>query len=166
MIARSTVTWLRWAAFAGLVLLLFAPGVSAESDAELASEKDFWQTRYRTLFDRADTLRETIAIETELYADANRRNYRRGTKRHIHRVAAEEARAELAEVERELSTLPDEARRQGALPGWFYEVEEDRSAIVRNPALAPEPDDRDEARNPRFAEPAEEALDDASAARR
>lgn len=162
MIARSTVTWLRWAAFAGLVLLLFAPGVSAESDAELASEKDFWQTRYRTLFDRADTLRETIAIETELYADANRRNYRRGTKRHLHRVAAEEARAELAIVERELSKIKEEGRRAGALPGWFYEVELDRADVARSPALAPEPDDRDEGRNPRFVEPKE----DAPAARR
>ncbi|MBB83892.1 MAG: hypothetical protein CL931_08805 [Deltaproteobacteria bacterium] len=156
--------------FATLVLLVFAasvaPTASAQSDGERGATKAYWQTRYTTLLDRAEHLRATVAEQTELYADANRRNYRRGQKRHIHRVAAEEARDELAEVERELSTLPDEARRQGALPGWFYEVEEDRSAIVRNPALAPEPDDRDEARNPRFVEPAEEGLGDAAAARR
>jgi len=161
MIARSTVTWLRRAAFVGLALLLFAPGVSAESDAELASEKNYWQTRYQTLLERADALRETIAIETELYADANRRNYRRGKKRHVHRVAAEEARAELANVESEFSTIKEEGRRAGALPGWFYEVEFDRAAVARNPALAPKPDDRDEGRNPRFVEP----TDDAPAAR-
>ena len=156
--------------FATLVLLVFAasvaPTASAQSDVERGATKAYWQTRYTSLLDRAEQLRATVAEQTELYADANRRNYRRGQKRHIHRVAAEEARAELAEVERELSTLPDEARRQGALPGWFYEVEEDRSAIVRNPAPAPEPDDRDEARNPRFFEPAEEGRGDAAAARR
>lgn len=162
MIARSTVSWLRRAAFVGLALLLFAPGASGQTDAGLEASKDYWQERYRTLLERADALRETIAIETELYADANRRNYRRGKKRHVHRIAAEEARAELADVERELSTIQEEGRRAGALPGWFYEVELDRAAVVRNPALAPEPDDRDEGRNPRFVEPEE----DAPAARR
>lgn len=162
MIARSTATTLRRAAFVGFALLLLAPGVSAQSDTELESEKEYWQTRYRTLLERADALRETIAIETELYADANRRNYRRGQKRHVHRVAVEEARAELADVQNELSTIKEEGRRAGALPGWFYEVELDRAAIARNPDLAPEPDDRDEGRNPRFVEPP----DDAPAARR
>ena len=157
MLSRSTVLALRRAALVGLSLLLLAPLAAAQSSPELDSAKDYWQTRYRTLLERADSLRETIEVETELYADANRRNYRRGKKRHVHRVAAEEARAELVEVERELSTIQEEGRRAGALPGWFYEVEQDRSDVARNPALAPDPDDRDEGRNPRFIEPEEDA---------
>ncbi len=153
MLSRSTLTAFRCAVLAALAVVQFVPTAAAQSDPELAASKEFWQVRYRTLLERADALRATIETETELYADANRRNYRRGNKRHIHLEAAEKARAELAEVEDELSTIKDEGRRAGALPGWFYEVELDRAAIARNPALAPEPDDRDEGRNPRFVEP-------------
>ena len=157
MLSRSTVLALRRAVLVGLGLLLLAPAAAAQSSPELDSAKDYWQTRYRTLLERADSLRETIEVETELYADANRRNYRRGKKRHVHRVAAEEARAELAEVQLELSTIQEEGRRAGALPGWFYEVEQDRADVARNPALVPDPEDPDEGRNPRFVEPKEDA---------
>lgn len=162
MTLRSTVTALRGVVFVVLALLFLGSAAAAQDATERAASKDFWQDRYRTLLERADTLRETIATETELYADANRRNYRRGKKRHVHRLAAEEARADLAEVERDLSTIKDEGRRAGALPGWFYEIEMERAAIARNPALAPEPDDREAGRNPRFVEP----KDDAPASRR
>ena len=139
------------------LVVLAVPIAGAQSDSELDADKEYWQTRYRGLLRRADTLRATIEEQTELYADANRRNYRRGKKRHIHRVAAEEAKAELAEVELELSTLKDEGRRQGALPGWFYEVELDRADVARNPALAPEPEEPEAGRNPAFIETEDEA---------
>ena len=113
------------------------------TDAELASRKAYWQKRYRGLLESADTLREVIAREEELYADANRRNYRRGNKRHVHREAMLEARAQLAEVEAELAVIQEEARRVGALPGWFYEVEWQREEGA-SPAAA------DDGRNPLY----------------
>ena len=122
----------RGASLVALVIcaLLVAAGMpealAAESDAELNAQKEFWQARYTKLLDDADMLRETIERERELYADANRRNYRRGNKRHRHRTAMLEAEAKLEVVERELAALPDEARRAGALPGWLYEVELER----------------------------------------
>ena len=128
----------RLAALIALLAMAFAaPSSFARDDAQSDGMKQYWQNRYRQLLRSADELRAEIAHETELYADANRRNYRRGTKRHMHRVAAEEAKAKLDAVESKLSTIKDEGRRAGALPGWFYEVEEEREDIARNPSLGP-----------------------------
>ncbi len=124
-----------------------------ESDPELRAEKNLWQSRYRKLLADADALRAKIALETELYADANRRNYRRGKKRHVHRKALEKARAELERVEAELATIEDDGRRAGALPGWFYEVEAEFEDAARRPAIGAGPDeDRDAGRNPLYLE--------------
>ena len=97
-------------------------GVDATDD----EAKSYWQEKYRSLLERRDELNEIVETERELYADANRRNYRRGKKRHIHRAKMLEAQAELEKVEAALAAFPDEARRGGALPGWLYEVEEER----------------------------------------
>lgn len=114
-------------ALAGLLGIAPVPVVSAQqADLSWASadqQKDFWQGRFRELRQRAALLRRDAAIEWELYADANRRNYRRGKVRHIHRDKAIELEVELAEVETELRALPEAARRAGALPGWLREVE-------------------------------------------
>lgn len=109
-----------------LLLGTMALPAIAETDPEAAAEKAYWQKRYASLLDEAEVLRETVERERELYADANRRNYRRGDKRHRHRKAMLEAAARLEVVERELEALPDEARRAGALPGWLREVELER----------------------------------------
>jgi len=146
--SRSIARWL--VALLSLAAMFAAPLTFARSDAELEGMKTYWQDRYRQLLVSADDLREEIERETELYADANRRNYRRGTKRHVHRVAIEEAEKKLAEVDRELATIKDEGRRAGALPGWFYEVEQDRADVARNPTLAPSPEDLEGGRNPKF----------------
>lgn len=133
-----------------LLLGLMAPLATTASDGHRG--KDYWQERYAGLLKEADRLRATIERETELYADANRRNYRRGKKRHVHRVAAAEAREELARVEALLDQLPEDARRQGALPGWLYEVEE-RHAERRQAGDAPAAQDPAETgRNPLFLE--------------
>ncbi len=153
--ARGLVALLSLAAM--FVALVAPPLAFARSDAELEGMKTYWQNRYRQLLVSADDLREEIERETGLYADANRRNYRRGTKRHVHRVAIEEAEKKLAEVNRELSTIKEEGRRAGALPAWFYDVEQVRADAARNPALAPRPDDPDRGRNPKFAPPGETA---------
>ena len=60
----------------------------------------------------------------------------------------QEAEKELARVEEELSTLADDARRAGALPGWLYEVEmEPVAPAAREGAAAdrgPAPDDEED----------------------
>lgn len=153
---------LRLTAAAFALLVALAPlGAMSEDDAERQAMKQYWQGRYRQLLESADRLRAEVERETELYADANRRNYRRGKKRHIHRVAAEEAREALARVEQELATIEDDARRAGALPGWLYEVEMERADLAKRPDDEQRSEDPTAGRNPRFVEP-----DDASPASR
>jgi len=136
----------------GILMLAFV-GVnlaSAEDEATLRAEKDFWQERYSSLLKRADSLEATVERERELYADANRRNYRRGTVRHVHRDAMLEAQAELAEVKAELAGIQEEGRRAGAMPGWFYEVELERESGPLRPGTETGPSD--EGRNPLYLE--------------
>lgn len=154
---RSTGT-LRPAAglVAWLALLATATATTAhawepyESDPQLRAQKVEWQKRYRSLLERQASLREEIAREQELYADANRRNYRRGRKRHVHRDAMLAAKDKLAAVEAELDGFEDEARRAGALPGWLYEVEAEMEDADRRPAIATGPGD--DGRNPLYVD--------------
>lgn len=138
--------------FASLLLGMPAaadPPVTRGSSEE-SGPKAYWQDRYRTLLQQADQLRAIIETERELYADANRRNYRRGTKRHQHRIKAQEAEEKLKAVEAELATIQDDGRRAGALPGWFYEVEIEGSAPAS--ASPPESGPGDAGRNPLYTD--------------
>jgi len=135
----------RFAILLGLALATVAGAAFAEEPRDTAKEA-YWQNRYRNLIAEAQRLREEIAHERELYADANRRNYRRGSKRHVHRRAGEEAARALAEVEAKLATIEDEARRAGAGRGWIHQVEMELEDEARRPAVAAGPGD--EGRNP------------------
>ena len=106
-----------------LGLSFVMPLASGANDADDEGAKAYWQTRYRGLHADVIRLRGDIARERELYADANRRNYRRGSKRHVHREAMMKAMEELGRVEAELATIEEDGRREGALPGWFYEID-------------------------------------------
>ena len=128
-----------------------------QPDADPVEQKAYWQNRYRDLRSEAARLRREFERERELYADANRRNYRRGPVRHEHREKAAKAEQDLARVEAELAGFSEEARRKGALPGWLYEVEDEPIEITDSP---PEPeapaelaeDEDDGGRNPLYLE--------------
>jgi hypothetical protein len=135
----------------GMIALLWWPASGSAdtgSDPELRAKKVHWQTRYRDLLSRQRELHAIIGTERELYADANRRNYRRGSKRHTHRKAMLEAQAKLEKVEQKLSTIEDDARRAGALPGWLYDVEMEFEDAARRPAVGAGPGD--DGRNPLY----------------
>lgn len=109
--------------------------------ADPAEKKLYWQDLYRTLRTEAARLRRDIQIEETAYAAANRRNYRRGTARHVHRLRAAELQHELDKVERELAGFDEKARTSGALPGWLYEVE-DEPIVISD--YVPPSDDNDD----------------------
>lgn len=147
----------RWVLVLALALsAVNASPVSAQGDVagdpELRASKTYWQNRYRNLLLDSARLRSEIDRERELYADANRRNYRRGNKRHVHREAFLEAQQELARVEAELATIKDEARRAGALPGWLYEVEFEMEDAEGRPGIASGPESEDDGRNPLYSD--------------
>lgn len=118
------------------------------AQAESEGKKAYWQDRYRNLLRRKAELRSQIETERALYAAANRRNYRRGPVRHEHLEKVREAEKELATVEAALETFVDDARRDGALPGWLYEVEEEQ--LVRTGGSDSEDVDDRGGRNPKF----------------
>lgn len=137
----------RFAIFLGLAIAMLAVPAFA-GDPEVGAETAYWQDRYRDLVVEAQSLRDKIARERELYADANRRNYRRGTKRHIHRQAAAKAAKKLAKVEAQLATIEDDARRDGAPRGWLNQIEIELEEEARRPTVAAGPGD--EGRNPLY----------------
>lgn len=118
--------------------------------------KAYWQGRYRELRQEIARARREVETQKTAYAEANRRNYRRGSVRHVYYEAWKKAEGELARAEEEFATIEDDARRDGALSSWFYEIEDE--PIVLQPAVPPaggdaaEESDEDAGRNPIFRE--------------
>ena len=123
-----------------------APSSETDAEIELREARERWQQQYRSLLTETARLRSEIQEGTELYAAANRRNYRRGSKRHFHREELEAAKRKLAELETELANFEDKARRGGALRGWLTQVETEFEDQTRSPAVTTGPGD--EGRNP------------------
>ncbi len=117
----------------------------------LAEQKEHWQARYRRLLRDKARLERNIASAKNNYTLAQRRNYPRGGARERYRLDAERGEQELSRVEDDIDRLLAEGRRDGALPGWFAEVE-DESFDVPEPVAPAAPSARDrrdrEGRNP------------------
>jgi hypothetical protein len=170
-VARCTSgSHFRFATILGLALGLAlavatatATGPAMAREPETSAKPSYWQDRYRDLVTKAERLRAEVERERELYADANRRNYRRGSKRHVHREAGAKAAEELARVEAQLATIEDDARRAGTPRGWLHQIEMQLEDEARQPAVAAGPGD--EGRNPLHLE-SEEDGEGADAAER
>ena len=143
----------------GIAIAIVAVAAFAEPP-DVPTEQSHWQERYRSLVAETEILRAEIQHERELYADANRRNYRRGQKRHVHRIAAEKAEQELAKVQAQLATIEDDARRAGLGRGWLNQIEMELEDGYKRPAVAAGSGSDIEGRNPLYLEP---PADDANA---
>lgn len=136
---------LRIVVFVGIAIAMMAAPAFA-GEASMRADREYWESRYRELVADVARLRGVVERERELYADANRRNYRRGNKRHVHREAATKAAEELAKVEAQLATIEDDARRAGAPRGWLNQIEIELEDAARHPAVSAGPGD--DGRNP------------------
>jgi hypothetical protein len=136
----------------GLPSALPVPAEAEPVDA-LEAMKDEWQDEYRRLLQDADRLRRNASNARENYARAQRRNYPRGGARAEMLVEADQAERDLVEVEAQIEQLRLDGRRAGALPGWFYEVEDEPRGNPQpaSPGETTEasPEDR-EGRNPLY----------------
>jgi hypothetical protein len=94
-----------------------SPVVLAADDEEAAKAE--WQDRYHELMTRVESLRARYEAQSLAYRKSRKRSVPRGEEREALRIEVERLEQELAAAEQELADFPDEARRAGALPGWF-----------------------------------------------
>lgn len=137
-------------AFGAADLLPLAAGpASAQTEEELLKLKANWQERYRRLLTNRAILKNNVAKARKNYAQAQRRNYPRGGAREQFLLDAAAAEKELVGVEEEIEQIFVDARREGIVPGWLYEVDDEPIAV---PAAADGADDApDDGRNPLYA---------------
>lgn len=134
-----------------LVLVMAAPTAVAEVE-DIAKVKAEWQGEYRGLLQEALRLRTNATNARRNYAEAQRRNYPRGGARQQYLIDADAAEKQLAKVEQDIEALRVRARHEGAMPAWFYEVDDEDIVVPRAPAAAdPNGQDR-EGRNPLYLE--------------
>ena len=136
----------------GLPIALPIPAEGQQFDAGQAM-KVKWQTDYRRLLQDTDRLRRNARNARENYARAQRRNYPRGGARQEMLLEAEKAERTLIGVEAQIEQLRLDGRRAGALPSWFYEVEDEplggAQPASRAQTTEPVPEDQ-EGRNPLY----------------
>jgi len=152
---RLFTAGLQLVAFSVLALALTSPGsvaasAGADDDASIGETKAEWQGEYRRLLSDKALLQRNLEAARASYSKSRRRNYPRGAAREQFLIEADTAEKELVKVEAEIKKLKSDARREGILPGWLYEVEQGPLDAPRPAAPTEEdPQDRD-GRNPLY----------------
>jgi hypothetical protein len=155
--SRPFFLGLRLVAFAALALALASPGPAAASsgaddEASIEESKAEWQGQYRRLLSDKALLQRNLEAARTSYSKSRRRNYPRGAARQQFLIDADTAEKQLVEVEAEIEKLKTDARSEGILPGWLYEVEQG-PLNAPQPAAPAEEDLQDrEGRNPLYLE--------------
>jgi len=155
----SPGSWNRLLGLVGIVFLLVVSTASpvfagnddeAGEEAAQAETKSQFQAEYRRLLHNAELLRQNAANARENYSKSRARRYPRGAASRQFLIDAEEAERELVEVEAEIERFKTNGQREGALPRWFYEVEDEPLGVAR-PAAPADRDPADlEGRNPLY----------------
>jgi len=118
--SRRAERLLTAAALVAFALLCGAPAAVAQNDEP---DRDYWVGRYEKLVSEVEGLRAKVDTLQLNYTRARTRNYPRGEALKQLEADRDKAVKELAEKEAELEDFPDEARRAGALPGWFRDLD-------------------------------------------
>ncbi len=106
-----------------LVALLAVGSVVAQPGwADDASKQAFWVERYQKLRGVEASLQGELAAALARQSRGRRANRLRGEERGQLRKDITRMKHELAQVESELAAFPEEARKAGALPGWFRDL--------------------------------------------
>jgi len=103
--------------------IALGPALPAPAFADERDEnRDYWQKRYRELKQRVEAARSEHERALAAYSKGRQRNRLRGEPKVEVMDRLDRAKRELAEAERAWSAFPEEARRAGALPGWFRDA--------------------------------------------
>jgi len=117
---KRTERLLAGTALVALVLACAAPAALAQDEEP---DRDYWVSRYEKLVSEVEGLRSKVDTLKLNYTRARTRNYPRGEALKELEADRDKAITELAEKEAELEEFPEEARRAGALPGWFRDLD-------------------------------------------
>ena len=101
----------------GLALAAAAPSAAGAGDGE--AKQQHWVARYETLRSHEKELSEGLEKARAEYSRGRRGNRLRGEKRAEVVQEIERLEKELVDARRKLADFPEEARKAGALPGWF-----------------------------------------------
>jgi len=118
--SRVSERLLAAAALFAFALLCAAPTAFAQDEEP---DRDYWVSRYEKLVSEVEGLRAKVDTLQLNYTRARTRNYPRGEALKELEADRDKAVKDLAEKEAELEDFPDEARRAGALPGWFRDLD-------------------------------------------
>lgn len=122
---RSAIEGRGWLSAGLLLCALLAPVAwgPAAAMAEDSADKAYWQEQYLEVVREQREAREALAEAEHAYTNMQQRSYPRGEGRRAIQEQLAAARVRLEKAERALEEFPERARRAGALPGWFREVE-------------------------------------------
>ena len=107
-----------------LLVGMFALGsvVAQPGWADGRSKQAYWVERYHKLHSAETSLQSELGAARARHSRGRRANRLRGEERGELRKDIVRMEKELARVERDLAAFPEEARRAGALPGWFRDL--------------------------------------------
>ena len=113
------------------LLLSGFPGAAAQDDD---SKRELWVAQYQDLQTRHARLQGELEQARKDYSRGRSTKHLRGEGKSglIKEIARLED--EFAKVEQELRDFPDTARRAGAFPGWFRDLEEPAPAAAQSAA--------------------------------
>ena len=122
-----------------------AVGKAARWMATVVAERTFARTTSMTCSRMTRSASCSASTVTGGSADSRRcgarLSSRRGRNRHAHREALMRAMEELRRVVADLATIEEDGRREGALPGWFYEIDIELEDEGDQPKVQTTPDD-------------------------
>jgi hypothetical protein len=108
---------------------------SASRTADADAMRDQWVQRFEELKTRQATLKRDLDQALADYTRGRTSNYLRGPGREGIVNEIKRLEEEVAKADEEMQDFPDEARRAGALPGWFRDLEDAPPAEAELPAL-------------------------------
>lgn len=105
--------------------LLAAPACLAQELLRAdESQREVWEQRVIAALDAEQTSRVELAQAEAIYSRGRSRHSLRGEERAKVLARIDVLRKEHEQAVRTLETLPEEARRAGALPGWIRDARE------------------------------------------
>jgi hypothetical protein len=121
---------------ATLLVTAVPVGMAADDDGE----RQQWVQRYQELQSKHARLGKDLEQARSDYSRGRSSRHPRGEGKAALIGEIQRLEGEFEKVDRQLQDFPEEARRQGALPGWFRDVEAPTHAGAQPAAIQADPE--------------------------